>query len=265
MDSILTQKSSYSYRSVRKSDVEEAKKNAEECTKALEEISNDRRLESIPKQIKENQENIDKIKRNIATHEDLLSELRKHAEQQQTVATLQKEIEKETTQLEELIDDSKPEFRKASITVGSIDLQSIETLCMEIDGKKKSATQRLGCAQVELSEKQMRVAESTTTIDHCSSSLAQLQNRIVLLDDTKITLAHQDIRTYEEKNKVTPIANAQLDPKELLGHIDRKLAEIEESNNKSPESVVRIISKLKNMVSETLHYIKIFAIINTFS
>jgi DNA repair exonuclease SbcCD ATPase subunit len=243
-----TQTPSYSFRSIRKREVEDSKKAAEECARSFKELSTDTLLQSIPNEIKKNQEEIDKIKRNIATHEDILSELRSHAEQQQAITTLEKEIEKETIQLQELIDDIKPDFDKISVTVGSLDLPCMEELCVEIDGKKKQVAQRLQSINTELSEKHRRVTECSTTIEHCNRNLAQLQQRIGSLDDSRISAVHDEIQNYEKENNVHPVKSMNVDPKELLGHIDEKLIEIEERNVKSPESVIWTIKRLKKMV-----------------
>jgi chromosome segregation ATPase len=218
-------------------------------------LSTDSLLQSIPNEIKKNQEVIDQIKRDIATHEDILSELRSHAEQQQAITTLEREIEKETVQLQELIDDVRPDFHKISVTIGSLDLPSMEELCVEIDGKKKQLAHRLQSVNTELSEKHRRVTECSTTIEHCNSNLLQLQQRIESMDVTKISVVHDEIQKYEMENNLRAVTSAHVDPKELISHIDEKLIEMEERNVKNPESVIWTIKRLKKMVGVTpFHY-----------
>lgn len=259
-----TQTPSYSFRSIRKREVEDAKKAAEECARSFKELSTDSLLQSIPNEIKKNQDVIDQIKRDIATHEDILSELRSHAEQQQAITTLEKEIEKETIQLKELIDDVKSDFNKISVTIGSLDLPSMEELCVEIDGKKKQVAHRLQSVNTNLSEKHRRVTECSTTIEHCNSNLFQLHQRIESLDDAKISVVHNEIQKYEQENNLRAVVSANVDPKELISHIDEKLIEMEERNVKSPESVIWTIKRLKKMVGVTpFHYDTLESIILT--
>lgn len=190
-----------------------------------------------------------KIKRDIDALNEVLSELRKHAEHQQTLTSLKTEIEKDTLQLQDSIEENKDGFRRIGFTIAPLDLPSIEAVCNDIEGKmKKGMSESLPRANQVLSEKQMRVTENATISELYIATLAQLTNRLQSLDISKITVAYNDICRFQKEFNKRPFANALPEPKDLIQHLDERIRELDEDSMSCASDVsIRVFKKLRNM------------------
>ena len=245
--SISTQQS---FSRVRKSEVEDAKRTAAEASRYLEEQSKDPRLTSIPNQVKDNEAKIVGIQQKIDEENETLSELRKHAEKQNTISTLQLEVDMENKKLEESIVDSAYMFRKFNLTFGPTDLKSLEALAQHTKDKRNFSSDNLKAANDELAQKHRRLTEKKTKVEHNTDTLARLRNRLASFHTgcQQITSVIEEIRNYEAGKSGRPVTLPDIQPKELLQHLDEKLREVEAENLNSPELVAQIIKKLKKMV-----------------
>jgi len=248
---INTLRAAQQYSRVRKNDVDEAKENAERMAKERDEIANDPRLNDIPLKIKEHEKKIETLKRSIEDETEVLGNLRKNAQEQTSIATLEKEIDLDVERLEDVLKDNSFILNKYNLKA-TTELSSLEALAEAASDKKAKLAEELRICSERVAGKQQKYTEQKTLWEHARRSIKDLQRRLQTLESdsrsgyNEVNKTIESIRVYEAQTSGSSTTPTSIDPKELAANLNRHLQDMN-ADGDDETAVVQTIRKLKKM------------------
>ena len=251
---INTLRAAQQYSRVRKNDVDEAKENAERMARERDEIANDPRLNDIPLKIKEHEKKIETLKRSIEDETEVLGNLRKNAQEQTSIATLEKEIDLDVERLEDVLKDNSFILNKYNLKA-TTELSSLEALAEAASDKKAKLAEELRICSERVAGKQQKYTEQKTLWEHARRSIKDLQRRLQTLESdsrsgyNEVNKTIESIRVYEAQTSGSSTTPTSIDPKELAANLNRHLQDMN-ADGDDETAVVQTIRKLKKMVRQ---------------
>jgi septation ring formation regulator EzrA len=247
---------------VRKSDIDDAKRQAETFSKELDTVTKDPRRNEIPTEIRKHEETIDGLKRIIEEDKEALQQLRRCAEEQNKIDILQTQIAQDVEVLEENLRDNSFLLQKYKLQVPDAStlaneddrLNAMESLVTAAQDKHEQSQQDLSKSNDELGSIQKQVSEKSALLGHNQRTIASLRDQIILLNAEdrgvkKIERIVSMVRRFEIENlQGTTSVDVNIHPQQLLEHMTNMIGELSVKDDQ-PESIARTIGKLAGLVS----------------
>jgi DNA repair protein RAD50 len=254
---------------LRKSDVEEAKRNAAEIAKKRDETNDNPRRTQVPIEIRSVEEKMDKLKRDLEDDKMALTMLRHSAEAQNAIVVLKEQSAKELESLQDSIKDLGYVFQQYNITdpgelpstledTSGEDLtQTVSKIVDELSDKYHGLTLEQSKTSGEVNRLQKTVSENQALLAHNQRALSSKKLSIGQLDAKngsidKIRRVAVELRRFESEHGVTtPVSLDESKPQELQSYLDTKLEEEESTSTEGiqPAVVRKIMKKLLKQVS----------------
>ena len=227
--------------------------------------ANDPRRKDIQTEIRQLEDKIDKVKRQIDDERLTLSTLRNSADAQNQIEVLEEQCAKDLEGLEEGIQDHVSTLQKFNIPMVPTDNLSLEgddngdELVKAFDSLADSARSKYDEMHAELSrdtEELTRtnqiISEKTALMSSSQQTLASLKPKIERVGDSveKAKKVAQDLRRHETALGLT-VRVSEEKPRELVNYLDGRLAAIEEDApvENTVQTTQKLMKRLKKLVS----------------
>lgn len=266
----LTQIST-SHSRIRKSDIEDSRRQATRVAKERDQANQDTRRTQIPTEIRSLENKIDKLKRHIEDEQFTVSQLRDSVEAQNAVTVLQEQVTKDMECLLESLQEQSFTLQQRNITMPKMKtnnpnnnnnkeqepaseevfFEAVDAIVNTIKEKLEDAIHELDSTQNEVAKTQQLVSENSAIFLHKRQTLNQLRMQLDKLDrngNVKLfTRIAKEIKLTQGAGG--SIMKDEQDPQEVLSYLNKRLEEIEEESalDSDPESVPRIMKKLKKL------------------
>jgi len=241
---------------MRKSDIDEAKRQAEKFAKMRDEKNNDPRRSEIPNEIKEKENKTSSLKISIEEGIAVLKDLRQCAEEQNSIDILERQV----TQDMELIEEMKTENSfllqqyNAQIPTNGTErelVSTMETLTGEVGDRLDTATRELEGSSDELKQVESRASKLSAVLNQNKNTLTRRKDQLSVLTDEgrgvqRIKQIIRAVRQYEQTTFGETDVPATVEPQELLERFTRRLGELA-TDSDQPETISRTIKKLKKL------------------
>ena len=232
------------------------------AAKKRDEANNNERKTEIPTEIRQLEEKIDKLKRQIDEDRLTLKTLRLSADAQSSITLLEDQARLDLEQLKEDVGENLSTFQKFNIDNVNISLDDDETgakLVEDIDAvvdairsKYDSSHADLDNANGKLARTQKSLSEKNALLHNAQSTVQTLKPKLASVDKAveKVKKIAQDLRRYESSIQLTCRLTEE-QPRELAAYLDQRLADIMEDAPmaNAAKSAKKIFKKLKRMVT----------------
>ncbi len=245
---------------IRKSDIDEARKQAQKYTKMRDDVANDSRLQEIPREIKKKDEEIKVLNSKIDEHKSILKDLRTCGEEQVSIDLLESQVAQDKEIVEEIKTENSALMQKYNIQLatGSLEerqaLDEMDVKLGEVKDKVAAAERESEDSSEELKESDSVVSKLTALLNHNKSNLSSLKDQLNQLAGDgrgvqRIKQITRAVRSFEMTTMGDSQVPVDVEPQELLDHFTKRIEELSTQSDQ-PESVSRIMKKLYNL-SET--------------
>ena len=242
---------------MRKSDIDEAKRQAAKYLKIQNDLNNDPRRAENPREVKEHTDKVESLKADIKEITDVLQDLRKCAEEQNAIDMLEHQVTQDMELVEEMKNENSfllQQYNTEIPLTGSSDrelMSTMETLAGEVGDKYDISTRSVESSSEVLKESESRFSELSALLNQNKNTLGRRKEQLAALVSQgrgvqRIKNVIKDVRQYEQQNWGESLVSATTEPQQLLEHFTTKLGELATENDQ-PESVSRTITKLRKM------------------
>jgi chromosome segregation ATPase len=242
---------------MRKSDIDEAKRQAAKYLKIQNDLNNDPRRAENPREVKEHTDKVESLKADIKEITDVLQDLRKCAEEQNAIDMLEHQVTQDMELVEEMKNENSfllQQYNTEIPLTGSSDrelMSTMETLAGEVGDKYDTSTRSVESSSEVLKESESRFSELSALLNQNKNTLGRRKEQLAALVSQgrgvqRIKNVIKDVRQYEQQNWGESLVSATTEPQQLLEHFTTKLGELATENDQ-PESVSRTITKLRKM------------------
>lgn len=205
-----------------------------------DELNRNPRRQQIHLDIRMIEDNVDKLKRKIEDESNVLNSLRHTAEAQNSIRTLQEQCEKDFDSIEESIRDESYCFSKFGIaapstlpkendTDGELLVKAIEDMSVATRKKYDALDGDLNRLKEVILNNQKTSAEKSALLSGNQKSLGTVKSKLSTLSTSvsDVQTIVEQLRRHEAEQGAS-LTTSEETPRELLRHIDKRLAEIEE-------------------------------------
>ena len=222
--------------------------------KEVDRLNKDPERESIPRQIKEKEAQVESMKKEIEKTNSILKDLRKCAEDQNKIKLLQEQVQSDVQRIDEMKTDNDYILKSCNVEVPNpmekeaLDL--IRDIVDDFTSRVDNAKSDLDGANETLEESSNSVSRISALLKHKKDNLSKEENELKILnrDDrgfNQIKNVVRNLRAFETTLFGEDSISPSIEPQYLLEHIARKEKEVSAEIN--PESKGNIIQKLKKM------------------
>ena len=249
---------------IRKTDIEETRRNAAKLAKDRDLANSDSRRTQIPVEIRSLEEKIDVIKRKIEDDRMVLDSLRHSAENQNAITMLQEQCEKDVEALEDMFRDQSYLLQKHNLKPekampasgedldGQELLSFVEGILDSVSEKHDALSSDLAKAEESVSRTQRSCNERSAVLSSQQQSLHVVTNRLEQLEGEhgSVTQAQkmiEDLRVHEAGLGLSP-PSKDVSPQDLVRYIDSRLSELEDdAPTDDVEFARKLLKKLEKM------------------
>eukprot|EP00581_Thalassiosira_minuscula_P014753 CAMPEP_0183721268 /NCGR_PEP_ID=MMETSP0737-20130205/13594_1 /TAXON_ID=385413 /ORGANISM="Thalassiosira miniscula, Strain CCMP1093" /LENGTH=1404 /DNA_ID=CAMNT_0025951247 /DNA_START=143 /DNA_END=4357 /DNA_ORIENTATION=+ len=244
---------------VRKSDVEEAQKQAARLAKDRDGYNNHPRREEITKEIRVLEDKLKSISATIEQDNKIRDQLRLRADEQNEIDMLEKQVDQEYDVLNDLLRENSflISSQGENVRVTKEDLVSpVEVLFNNVRSKLLKAEDDADHCTSAVGDVQRKVSEKQALLGTYRQRLQQLQHRktTLLRDEGGVQRIKSVIRAIMrfDKDTLDPgVINDDTSPAELLKYIADQV-NIYQLVEEKPENITKIIKRLKKMARADL-------------
>jgi len=233
---------------IRKNDIENAKRRAEEAVTERDKLVNDPRIKSYTQDISKYEIEIDRINRTIEDDNGTLAELRSCSRLQDEVAVLEDQVARDEERLQEIYNDNSFQFGKYGLNATANDLNSLETLANSARDFHKQFMTEKKHADKDFTNKQSECTKARTLLDHTSRQGALKRQQISGLKPAveQIKNVVAEVRRYQSENFIDDVVSEEVQPEDLLDVIEKSLKECSIEGDQ-PAMVKKLLKMLKSM------------------
>jgi len=233
---------------IRKSDIDEARQNAESKIKLREEITRNPRRMEIPQLIKENENKMSASSRTVNELTDILCELRRCADENNAIAVLEDQVARDTSKLNEDVEDARQDFQSTGIRLQSSDLACLEQLVETHRGKIEETNASLKESTEEHKTKQKTVTESAAMSSHSQRSIMAIKMKLSELNAPgrgvqKIKSVISEVIAHERNNSEMETVHEGIPVQDLSKHLSARIRDLSEEYD-DPATIKRILKRL---------------------
>ena len=251
----------------RKSNLEDAKKNAIEAAKNRDESNSDPRRKDIPIEIASTTNKIDDLKIKIQNDTVIQQDLRRTFETQSAIEQMKGQCQTEIEELKEKISEYRFQFQAYKISPPPQDLPGadidkrgeelkkvMETVSDEINDKFEERDRELTKTRDTIRRIEAIVSEKSALYNHDIQSIRNKQHRMSGLKPSieKTRQVVEELRSFEARDEgiSTPVAITENRPEELLSYLTERIGDIEGQSIEgiSPDMIKRVMKKLFKLV-----------------
>lgn len=254
---------------MRKSEIDEAKRQAAQYAKQRDELNREPRKSVIPREIKAAEEKIDALRRAIEEDASVLRDLRQGADNQAAIDMLRHQITQDAENVEEALrensflltkHDLSPSTRGFGSDADGVDriVEEMKSLVDKARDKHGEKGHDLSRVEEEVHSAQKGVSEKGALVDQNRRNLNRLRSRVEDLSTpgrgvAKIKKMIRTVRNYENNTGLVPSDDVELrqdmKPEDLLNYLSERSREFN-SAAITPESVRGVLKKLKQLARE---------------
>lgn len=244
---------------VRKSDVDDAKRQAAKLAKDRDEYNNHPRREEITKEIRVLEDRLKSIAATIEQDTKIRDQLRLRADEQNEIDMLERQVTQEYDVLTDLLRENSflisSQGERISVTKED-PIAPVEVLHNNVRSKLLTAQDDVDRCTSAVGDVQKRVSEKQALLGSYRQRLQQLQQkkRQLIRDDGGVQRIKSVVRAIVRIDKETldpDRINEDTDPAELLKYIAENFKMYSEFDEK-PEQISKIIKRMKKMARKSL-------------
>lgn len=236
------------------------------AAKQRDEASNDPRKTEIPIEIRQMEEKIDKIKRELDDDRMTLDALRHSTEAQNSIVVLQEQCAADLEGLEDAFSDQNYTLQKFNIEpppkklpsegddTGGLLVSVVDDVCESVRSKYSAINSDISKNTEEVGKAQQVVSEQSALLASKRHRQATVKTNLdVLSGDSgsraKVCNVVAELRRHENKIGASLTVDEN-SPQELVNYLDDRLEEIEEdlADLDAPKVAKKVLQKLKKMV-----------------
>ncbi len=244
---------------MRKSEIDEAKRAAERYAKIRNDLNNDSRRDSIPKEISEKESKIFKIKADIDELNSALRELRKCAEEQNNIDILQRQVQQDLELIDEMKEENDFLLKRFQIRVPDVDAEdcttvnnAMDSILDDVTDKLDKCTRDFDKASDDQKKNANKLSKLSALVSHKRDLLAKRKEQQNVLNADgrgvqKIKAVVKSARNFEREVFGETQVALNMDPQNLLQYFTVRIGEANAEEGVSPETTSKIIKKLKKM------------------
>jgi len=231
---------------IRKSDIEEIRRQAESFAKRRDEANNDPRKTEIPLEIRSLDEKIDKLKRLIDDDQQVLRDLRRCADAHNEIEVLKDQSTKDIDNLRDFIRDNSFDFQKYNIQIpdpiqiseddeaGEVLVEKLEKLASFVSDRFDDASNTLSKTAGDITSKQQIVSQKSALLTHNHQTFESLAIKIKVMNSEngsygKYQRIIKTIKRFELENGFSTTIDEN-DPQSAINHITAQLENINEQS-----------------------------------
>lgn len=247
---------------MRKSEIDEAKRNRDRFVKARNDMNNDTRRQAIPQQIKDNKSKLSKIIRDIDDLNPILQDLQKCAKDQHDIDSLEIQITQELEVIEETKADNSFLLQKFHINFPDIQYgdcsdvnNAMNSILDEITDKFDIVKKDLESANEACKKSSDQLSKQSALLSHKQQRFSILQERLKSLSMDgkgvqKIKNVIKIARQFELNNYGETGVDHQFEPQQLLQYFTNKMSDFSSGEAAQPTNIIRVIKQMKSLVTE---------------
>jgi len=246
---------------MRKSEIDEARRNAERMARTRDELSRDPRRTEIPNEIKLKADKISQKKNEIEELASILQDLRRCAEEQNSIDILERQVDQDLELIDELKNDHsfilanyhdiKAKLPHEGTEIDSSVSNAMDSIVDEVSENLDSTKTQLDEASEQLKQCESKVSKTSALLSHKQDTLSQRKEQLSLLSSEnggvqRIKNIIRTVRQFEIGSFGSTEISTNVDPQQLLQHFTTKIGELS-SDEVQPESILKTMKKLKKL------------------
>ena len=256
---------------LRRSDLEEVRQKAAQFEREAKQVNLDPRKSEIELEIRDSQDKLDKLKRDLDDDKITLRELQQSSDSQQAITVLRQQIVHDVLNLEEVLRDHAFEAQSFNLSSFPKDLPSLEDMgengseltdviarfVDELTSKYEAQKFALERANAEIKKIEAIVSERKGALNSDQNSVKERKLRMELFEASGGSLdviaeVFEELKTHQRK-LCEPIPDAidESRPVELLEYLNARVKEIEAESldGITQETIKKILRRLWSLVS----------------
>ena len=256
---------------LRRSDLEEVRQKAAQFEREAKQVNLDPRKSEIELEIRDSQDKLDKLKRDLDDDKITLRELQQSSDSQQAITVLRQQIVHDVLNLEEVLRDHAFEAQSFNLSSFPKDLPSLEDMgengseltdviarfVDELTSKYEAQKFALERANAEIKKIEAIVSERKGALNSDQNSVKERKLRMELFEASGgsldvIAQVFEDLKTHQRKlGEPIPDAIDESRPVELLEYLNARVKEIEAESldGITQETIKKILRRLWSLVS----------------
>jgi len=255
---------------LRKSDLEEARQKAAQFEKEAKQIASDPRKSEIEMEIRDSQDKLDKLKRDLDDDKIALRELQQSSDSHQAISVLRHQISQEVLNLLDVLRDHAFEAQSFNLNSFPKDIPALEnigedgsiltdTICAfsdEVTSRYETKKLEVERTNADIKRSEAIVFERKGALSSDQNSLREKISRLEQLDAPGGSLhvvrdICEELKTHQRKTgEPTPLTIDATRPFELLDYLNTCLKEIDSDSldGITLETIKSIMKKLWSLV-----------------
>ena len=253
---------------MRKSDIDEAKRQALKYTNIQHDLNNDPRRSEIPKEIKEHDAKVSSLKHEIKDINGILTDLRQCADEQNKIEMLNNQVDQELESMQEMKDENAFLLQQYRVEL-NLNLNgngngnngderelvsTMERYATDTSERYETAARNLETTTDSVREKESEFSELSAVLNQNKSSFVKKKERLAALAGDgrgvmKIKATIRAARQYEQQAFKETDIPVTIEPQELLEHFSKRMGELATETDQ-PEAISRTMKKLKKLAKK---------------
>ena len=239
-----------SHSRIRKSDLDTVREQVKSAAKDFKELSEHPKLQSIPKQLKEHDDKLSTIQHSIDEDNYTLSELRRFAQDQNTINMLKQQVHHDLQRLEEACTENSFTMQKYNVTTDIKDLSSFEATVDKIREKYDNIKRDLDQADLDLHAKQQLVTRQQTLVENSKQNHTTKIAKVARLSTDsaggvkRISRVLSGVRKFEMSEFGSCPLEHDSSPQNIVKHLESKMKEFQHDDEEIIQRSTRKILKL---------------------
>mmetsp|Transcript_6676 Transcript_6676/g.9616 ORF Transcript_6676/g.9616 Transcript_6676/m.9616 type:complete len:1419 (+) Transcript_6676:37-4293(+) len=245
-----------SFSRIKKSDIDEARRNVEKFSKLRDEANNNPRRMAIPREIKEKQDKIQRLKASIEEDNQVLKQLRQCAEDQNNIQLLKNQVSSDMESLLIAKDDNSFLLQKHDVhPIFHIEsdhdelVNTMESMASKVQDKLDTSNDKLSIEARNLKDIGIRLAKENSLLNHTKELLDTKKAKLSELGGRGVQRVKQilkAVRAFETTQGLGDPIHNDIDPQDFLQHLTKRIGEFSIDDD-SPESISRTIKKMRKL------------------
>jgi len=256
-------RNAFSVTRIRKSDIDDARRQAEKFALQRDELNNSARRTDIPMEIRQKEEQIEKLKRCIEDDSMSLRELRRCAEENNAIEILQRQIAQDLEALDEMKEENSFLLQKYNVmphlpaNTSNDDLVRVmSNLFQEVIIKVDDAKSNLRESNEKVRSIESQLSKASALFNHKRHLLSQNKEQVAIVGGEsrgvqRIKQITKSIRNFEISQGCdeSEVIGSDTEPHAILEYLTNRIAEVNKLNtiDDQPEIVSLAIKRLKKL------------------
>ena len=240
---------------LRKSDVDDAKRQCDKFARHRDEISTDPRRQAIPNEIKTLKKSIEELKHQNMEDKRLLDEVRKCSEEKILLDSYKTQLARFKDDIKGNYDENCFLLQKYDLTLPDLSDGSEDTISTHISNLREKCDVIVEKSEndwKQINEKfrsvEKSVSQSTFLLDEKKKSISSRRGSLITLSGRGVLKIQQCVKEAYQSGECAP----DISPEDFLNMMSKKIDEKKlDTTNDPVDSIERTMRKLKKMMTTT--------------